>query len=103
MSRWRHLTREEMGDYDFDMTERWVGSRFALVVYDYGVWLHPKGEEATMENAHEFESQYPPGYYWSGGDRSAPHQPGDPPPASGGPFAKRQDAQRDADRWLSTR
>ena len=93
---WRRLTRDEMDGYDFEMLERSAGARWAQVVYDYGMALHPRGEEPTMENIGEFVEQYPAGYYWHGVVRGEPLDESH----HGGPFASLRTAKADADRWL---
>ena len=96
VSRWRHLTRDEMDGYNFEMLERTVGDRWAQVVYDYGMAEHPLGEEPSMENIGEFVDLYPSGYYWTGiiiGEATQEY-------AHGGPHETLISAKKAADRWL---
>lgn len=72
---WSYLGEEP---YFFDHWGYGTGASFRQVIYDYGAWQHPRGEEATMENIGEFSSDYPPGWYWSSIDADG-HTSGDGP------------------------
>jgi hypothetical protein len=80
---WTYLGEEP---YFFDHWGYGEGASFRQVMYDYGAWQHPRGEEATMDNIGEFTSDYPPGWYWSGAK-------GSDEIAGGGPFVSREAAQ----------
>ena len=95
--RWRHLTRDEMDGYDFSMYEKTTPSAFLHVSYDYGGWEHPRGEDASMENIHEFVQTYPAGWYWHASER-VPHGQ-EPRQGHGGPCPSERVAKRAAERW----
>ena len=84
---WAYLGEEP---YFFDHWGRGEGASFRQVIYDYGMWLHPRGEEPTMDNIDEFASDYPPGWYWSGADAAGAT-------IGGGPFGSRDAAMAAAE------